>query len=94
MSDISNVNEVEAFNHLPVIEGAEKAGCPRPQYLERLVRSPEGRCLLARAEHRAAARSRQGAGARHRRLARRCAGNDPELHGDEPAAGTRRCITS
>jgi len=32
MSDISNVNEVEAFNHLPVIEGAEKAGCPRPQF--------------------------------------------------------------
>jgi uncharacterized protein len=32
MSDISNVNEVEAFNHLPVIEEAEKAGCGRPQY--------------------------------------------------------------
>jgi putative CocE/NonD family hydrolase len=32
MSDISNVNEVEAFNHLPVIEAAEKAGCPRPQF--------------------------------------------------------------
>jgi len=32
MSDISNVNEVEAFNHLPVIEAAEKAGCGRPQY--------------------------------------------------------------
>jgi hypothetical protein len=32
MSDISNVNEVEAFSHLPVIEGAEKAGCPRPQF--------------------------------------------------------------
>lgn len=32
MSDISNVNEVEAFNHLPVIDAAEKAGCPRPQF--------------------------------------------------------------
>jgi putative CocE/NonD family hydrolase len=32
MSDISNVNEVQAFNHLPVIEAAEKAGCPRPQF--------------------------------------------------------------
>jgi len=32
MSNISNVNEVEAFNHLPVIEAAEKAGCPRPQF--------------------------------------------------------------
>jgi uncharacterized protein len=32
MSDISNVNEVEAFNHLPVIEAAETAGCPRPQF--------------------------------------------------------------
>ena len=32
MSDISNVNEVAAFNHLPVIEAAEKAGCPRPQF--------------------------------------------------------------
>jgi putative CocE/NonD family hydrolase len=32
LSDISSVNEVEAFNHLPVIEAAEKAGCPRPQF--------------------------------------------------------------
>jgi uncharacterized protein len=32
MSDISNVNEVEAFNHLPVIEEGAKAGCGRPQY--------------------------------------------------------------
>src|SRR5260370_7349569 len=32
MSDISNVNEVEAFSHLPVIAAAESAGCPRPQY--------------------------------------------------------------
>ena len=32
MSDISNVSEVEAFNHLPVIEESEKAGCGRPQY--------------------------------------------------------------
>jgi uncharacterized protein len=32
MSDISNVNEVEAFNHLPVIEESEKAGCGRPRY--------------------------------------------------------------
>jgi uncharacterized protein len=32
MSDISNVDEVAAFNHLPVIDAAEKAGCPRPQF--------------------------------------------------------------
>jgi len=32
MSDMSSVNEVEAFNHLPVIEAAETAGCPRPQF--------------------------------------------------------------
>ncbi len=32
MSDISNVDEVRAFNHLPVIESAELAGCPRPKY--------------------------------------------------------------
>jgi putative CocE/NonD family hydrolase len=32
MSDISNIDVVTAFNHLPVIEGAEKAGCPRPKY--------------------------------------------------------------
>ena len=31
-SDMSNVNEVEAFSHLPVIDAAELAGCPRPQY--------------------------------------------------------------
>jgi predicted acyl esterase len=30
MSDIGNVDEVRAFNHLPVIESAELAGCPRP----------------------------------------------------------------
>lgn len=32
MSDISNVDEVRAFNHLPVIESAELAGCPRPKF--------------------------------------------------------------
>ena len=32
MSDISNVDVVSAFNHLPVIESAEKAGCPRPKF--------------------------------------------------------------
>ncbi len=32
LSDISNVNLVPAFNHLPVIESAEWAGCPRPQF--------------------------------------------------------------
>ena len=32
MSDISNVNEVEAFSRLPVIATAEAAGCGRPQY--------------------------------------------------------------
>lgn len=32
LSDISNVNLVPAFNHLPVIEIAERAGCPRPQF--------------------------------------------------------------
>src|SRR5262249_54007820 len=31
-SSMSNVNEVEALAHLPVIEEAELAGCPRPQY--------------------------------------------------------------
>jgi putative CocE/NonD family hydrolase len=31
-SEMSNVNEVEAFAHLPVIDAAELAGCPRPQY--------------------------------------------------------------
>ena len=32
MSDISNVNDVEAFSHLPVIAAAEAAGCPRLQF--------------------------------------------------------------
>jgi hypothetical protein len=32
LSDISNVDEVRAFNHLPVIESAELAGCPRPRF--------------------------------------------------------------
>jgi hypothetical protein len=32
LSDISNVDEVAAFNHLPVIDAAEMAGCPRPQF--------------------------------------------------------------
>jgi putative CocE/NonD family hydrolase len=32
LSDISNVNEVQAFAHLPVIESAELAGCPRPKF--------------------------------------------------------------
>jgi uncharacterized protein len=32
LSDISNVNDVEAFAHLPVIASAEAAGCGRPQY--------------------------------------------------------------
>jgi putative CocE/NonD family hydrolase len=32
MSDISNVNDVEAFSHLPVIAAAEAAGCGRPRY--------------------------------------------------------------
>ena len=32
LSDISNVDEVRAFNHLPVIESAELAGCPRPKF--------------------------------------------------------------
>jgi putative CocE/NonD family hydrolase len=32
MSDISNVDEVRAFNHLPVIDSAELAGCPRPKF--------------------------------------------------------------
>ena len=32
LSDISNVNLVPAFNHLPVIESAERAGCPRPRF--------------------------------------------------------------
>ncbi|GMV06358.1 MAG: X-Pro dipeptidyl-peptidase [Gemmatimonadota bacterium] len=32
LSDLSKVELVEAFNHLPVIEAAERAGCPRPQF--------------------------------------------------------------
>jgi hypothetical protein len=32
LSDLSKVDEVEAFNHLPVIDAAEMAGCPRPQF--------------------------------------------------------------
>ncbi len=32
LSDISNVDVVTAFNHLPVIEAAERAGCPRPRF--------------------------------------------------------------
>ena len=32
MSDMSNVPVHTAFNHLPVIEAAERAGCPRPKY--------------------------------------------------------------
>jgi len=32
LSDMSNVDVVTAFNHLPVIEAAELAGCPRPQF--------------------------------------------------------------
>lgn len=32
MSDMSNVDEVRAFAHLPVIESATVAGCPRPKF--------------------------------------------------------------
>jgi len=32
LSDVSNVDEVRAFNHLPVIESAQLAGCPRPSF--------------------------------------------------------------
>ncbi len=32
LSDVSNVDEVRAFNHLPVIESAQLAGCPRPRF--------------------------------------------------------------
>ena len=32
MSDISNIDDVAAFNHLPVIESAERAGCKRTKY--------------------------------------------------------------
>ena len=42
LSDISNVDEVRAFNHLPVIESAETGRVPPPAVLGRLVRSPAG----------------------------------------------------
>jgi putative CocE/NonD family hydrolase len=32
LSDISNVDLVPAFNHLPVIASATRAGCPQPQF--------------------------------------------------------------
>ncbi|MFT4605957.1 MAG: putative CocE/NonD family hydrolase [Rhodothermales bacterium] len=32
LSDMSDLDLVSAFKHLPVIEAAERAGCPRPQY--------------------------------------------------------------
>ncbi len=32
LSDLSAVDLVPAFNHLPVIESAERAGCPRPGF--------------------------------------------------------------
>ena len=32
LSDLSAVDLVPAFNHLPVIESAERAGCPRPKF--------------------------------------------------------------
>jgi putative CocE/NonD family hydrolase len=32
LSDMSNVDVVRAFNHLPVIDAAELAGCPRPKF--------------------------------------------------------------
>ena len=32
LSDMSDLDVVSAFNHLPVIDAAEKAGCPRPQF--------------------------------------------------------------
>jgi uncharacterized protein len=32
LSDISNVDEARAFDHLPVIESAQIAGCPRPRF--------------------------------------------------------------
>jgi putative CocE/NonD family hydrolase len=32
LSDMSDLDVVTAFNHLPVIEAAERAGCPRPQF--------------------------------------------------------------
>jgi putative CocE/NonD family hydrolase len=32
LSDMSDLDVVTAFNHLPVIGAAERAGCPRPQF--------------------------------------------------------------
>ena len=32
LSDMGTVDEVRAFAHLPVIESAELAGCPRPKF--------------------------------------------------------------
>ena len=32
MSDMTHIDDVAAFNHLPVIESAEKAGCKRTKY--------------------------------------------------------------
>jgi uncharacterized protein len=32
LSDVSNVNDTEAFAHLPVITASESAGCGRPKY--------------------------------------------------------------
>jgi len=32
LSDMSDLDVVTAFHHLPVIEAAERAGCPRPQF--------------------------------------------------------------
>ncbi len=32
LSDMSDLDVVSAFNHLPVIDAAERAGCPRPQF--------------------------------------------------------------
>ena len=67
---------------------------PAPEVLERLVRSSAGRRLLARLVDRAASRSRQGAGARHRRLVRRRPRHDSELCGDVRACRTIRCCAS
>ena len=53
MSDISNVNDVEALMHLPVIEAAaEGAAAGRPQYWNDWIDHQTARRLLARAEHR------------------------------------------
>jgi hypothetical protein len=32
LSDMSDLDVASAFNHLPVIDAAERAGCPRPQF--------------------------------------------------------------